>query len=593
MPVPMMKRWDIHDLIPPEVDILLAGYSPFMRQLLNNRGITDPELAEVYLRQQGALYDPFLLLGMDVLVERLWKAVDSKEKIVIYGDYDVDGVTAAVVLVQLLQRLEADVCAYIPDRFEEGYGLNKDALDRLFADGNQLVVTVDCGIRSLHEADHARRLGLDLVMTDHHEPGLVLPDAMVVICQKQPGDTYPDKNLSGVGLAYKIVQAMLAKRAVDGIEASDWVDLVAVGTVSDVVPLLGENRTLVKSGLKAIRNASRQGLFSLAQIAGLNIATLSARDIGFGLGPRLNAAGRLESALAAFDLLINTDVAVIGMLAQQLDDQNGIRQQMTKKLQIEAEIQIQQASEQFLIFAIFPEIDVNNPDVENGDRTERNITGVVGLAAGRLTELYYRPVVVGAQGRDFTRASCRSIPEFHITHALDQCADLLERHGGHAMAAGFTVRNENIEKLALRLQEIAREELGDLDLAPRMRADLDLPLGHLKGAGIRELLADIDQLEPCGERNPGAVFVTRDLEVVGFKRIGKDQSHLRLTVKTSGGIFDGIAFRMGDWGDHLKVGVKVDLLYGLERNFFNGVERLQLNVRDIHLVQSIDKAVFD
>jgi single-stranded-DNA-specific exonuclease len=287
----MMKRWDIHDLIPPEVDILLAGYSPFMRQLLNNRGITDPELAEVYLRQQGALYDPFLLLGMDVLVERLWKAVDSKEKIVIYGDYDVDGVTAAVVLVQLLQRLEADVCAYIPDRFEEGYGLNKDALDRLFADGNQLVVTVDCGIRSLHEADHARRLGLDLVMTDHHEPGLVLPDAMVVICQKQPGDTYPDKNLSGVGLAYKIVQAMLAKRAVDGIEASDWVDLVAVGTVSDVVPLLGENRTLVKSGLKAIRNASRQGLFSLAQIAGLNIATLSARDIGFGLGPRLNAAG--------------------------------------------------------------------------------------------------------------------------------------------------------------------------------------------------------------------------------------------------------------------------------------------------------------
>ena len=563
MSIPLKKRWVVREKITPEIDAVLGDYPPVMRQMLYNRKIMDSETAERFLNGTGSMYDPFLLPDMTLAVDRLWDAVDHQEQVVVYGDYDVDGVTATVLLVQVLQQLGANARAYIPNRFDEGYGVNNDALDDLAAQGARLVVTVDCGIRSPLEAQHARQLGLDLIISDHHEPKNELPEALAVICQKRTGCEYPEKNLAGVGLAFKIAEAMLKRRAVAGVQLTDWYDLVAVGTVADVVPLSGENRAMVRAGLKSLRFGQRQGLLSLAGVADLNLANSTARDIGFVLGPRLNAAGRLESALAAFDLLMSNDVATTGPLAQKLDNQNRERQRMTQELQALAESQAS-LGDDFLLFAVHPEV-----------VQEKDVRGVVGLVAARLTETYYRPAVVGAQGEEFTRASCRSIPEFHITHALDACDSLLVRYGGHAMAAGFTVRNEDLPELAARLREIALLELGERDLRPSLKADMVIPLHELRPM----LLKELDQLQPTGQDNPDAVFVSTDLQVKSYKKIGKELQHLRLTVSDKHITFDAVAFRQGFWADQMPRAV--DLAYVFEKNVYNGRESLQLNVRDI------------
>ena len=359
-------------------------------------------------------------------------------------------------MVEVLRILGGQVEAYIPNRFEEGYGLNCEALDLLASQGTQVVLTVDCGIRSLVEADHATKLGLDLIISDHHHPLTDMPKAYAVVCPKQPGDNYPDKNLSGVGLAYKIAQALFRKRTVDGYSPTDWLDLVALGTVADIVPLVGENRMLVKAGLARIRLGQRQGLLSLVRAAGLNLPGLSAGDISFGLAPRLNASGRLESAKASYELLTTDDLMTAGILAQKLDDQNRERQKLTQEMQQDAERQIETGGFDRLLFAFGSDFN----------------SGVVGLVAAKLTENYYRPSIVGTIGEKFTRASCRSIKEFHITQALDECADLMEHHGGHALAAGFTIHNDRLGELIDRLNAIAARDLEDEDLRPALYADM-------------------------------------------------------------------------------------------------------------------------
>ena len=315
----------------------------------------------------------------------------------------------------------------------------------------------------------------------------------------------------------------------------------------------------MRAGLKKIRFGQRQGLFSLAKVAGLDIQRISARDIGFGLGPRLNAAGRLESALAAFDLLVSADISVLGMLAQKLDDQNRDRQSMTQRMQVEAEKLARASEKDSLLFAVDPGFNM----------------GVVGLVAARLTDAYYRPAIVGSRGEEFTRCSCRSIPEFNITHALDECAALLERHGGHAMAAGFTVRNDHLEELASSLHAIAQRELGEQDLRPTLRADMEIPLKDLKP----NLLKELDMLEPTGLGNPEAVFVSRNLRVKYPKKIGKESQHLRMSVTDGHITYDAVAFRQGHWADQMPE--KIDILYVFETNSYQGRESLQLNVRDI------------
>jgi len=565
MLLPLKKSWQIQAVFPSEGEVMLDGYSPVMQQMLYNRGIRDTEAADWYLRGAGSMYDPYLLPDMEAAVDRIWYALDHQEPMAVYGDYDVDGVTATALLVQVLQRLGGNVIRYIPNRFDEGYGVNNDALDMLHDQGIGLVVTVDCGIRSPREADHARQMGMDLVISDHHEPKADLPEALAVICQKRSTNTYPERNLAGVGLAFKIVEAMLAKRPVEGVNSEDWLDLVAIGTVADVVPLTGENRSLVRAGLKNIRFGQRQGLLSLVNVAGLSIQKISARDIGYGLGPRLNAAGRLESALAAFDLLVATDLPTSGLLAQKLDDQNRDRQRMTQQMQVEAEKLACASENDSLLIAVDAGFNM----------------GVVGLVAARLTDAYYRPAIVGSRGEEFTRASCRSIPEFNITQALDECTPLLERHGGHAMAAGFTVLNENLEELSGCLHAIARRELGERDLRPVLLADMQIPLRDLRP----NLLKDLDMLEPTGLGNPEAVFVSRDLRVKWPKKIGNEGQHLRMSVTDGYITYDAVAFRQGHWADQMPA--RVDLLYVFETNLYQGRESLQLNVRDIRPAENV------
>lgn len=553
-------RWLVSPPLTSQADQALAEFPPLMRQLLFNRGYATPAEARAYL-QAATTFDtsPFQLKDMERVVERLRRALAAAEPVAIYGDYDVDGVTATALLVQTLRALGGNVRPYIPNRFDEGYGLNVEALETLAAEGVKLVVSVDCGIRSPAEADRARILGLDLIVTDHHHPAEALPPAYAIINPKQPGDAYPDKDLAGVGVAYKIAQALLDGESSPALLDS-LLDLVALGTVADLAPLTGENRVLVRRGLDQMRTTRRQGLFSLANVAGVSLAGINATHIGFMLGPRLNAAGRLESALAAYELLTTEQVNRAGDLAVKLDQQNRERQALTRQIQAEAEaLALAEDPNAFLLFAVHPDF---NP-------------GVVGLAAARLVEAYYRPAVVGQRGEEFTRCSCRSIPEFHITDALDACRDLLVRHGGHAAAAGFTVRNENLDALKTRLKAIAAERLGRLDLRPTLTADAEVPLADLRP----ELLRHLDLIQPTGYGNPDAVFVTRGVQVKNSRAVGSEGQHLKLTVSDGRLTFDAIGFRLG----HLQASLppRLDVLYTFEVNVYNGRTVLQLNLKDI------------
>jgi single-stranded-DNA-specific exonuclease len=562
MPNRPESRWYVPDVLPREVldSLLTLNLPEAFCQILYNRKIHTKEEARNYLAAFHEEGDPFLMKGMDSGVDRILSAIDLGEKIAVYGDYDVDGVTATALLTQVVQKLGGYVISHIPNRFEEGYGLNCEAIESLAGDSVQLLVTVDCGIRSPGECEFAKEKGIDVVISDHHHPleGIV-PEVTSVICPKQPGDLYPDKNLAGVGLAYKIAQGLLLRRPLENVQADDWIDLVAIGTVADIVPLVGENRAMVRRGLEKIRKDPRLGVYALAQVASIKLDRISASDIGYGLGPRLNAAGRLESALDAFYLLVSTDENEAGLLAQKLDDQNRQRQELTRSMQDTAIEQAKAYPEGNLIFAV--------------DKSFNE--GVVGLVAAKLTEAYYLPAIVGAQKEEFTRASCRSIPEFHITQALDECKDLLVRHGGHSMAAGLTVRNDKLAELTERLNAIAERQLGELDLRPLMRADVEIPLSDLKP----DLLKYLNQLQPTGSENPDAVFVSRGLGVKGCRKVGSDGSHLKLTVSDGRITYDAIAFRKGDWADRMPK--LIDLMYTYETNYFNGRESLQLKVRDL------------
>ena len=556
------KHWLVASPLTPAADQELGKYPPIIRQVLFNRGYLTEEAASHYLRAEPTFdTSPWQLTGMKETVNRIADVLERGEPIVIYGDYDVDGVSATALLVQTLRALGGDAREYIPNRFEEGYGINNDALKALHDAGVKLVVSVDCGIRSPDEAAYARELGLDLIITDHHQPADDLPQAFAIVNPKQPGDQYPDKELAGVGVAYKIAEALIEARQSD-FDKSQLLDLVALGTVADLAPLTGENRALVRKGLQRIQTTNRQGLYSLANVSELNISTTNATNISFILGPRLNAAGRLESALAAFELLTTQDVLRAGQLALQLDQNNRDRQALTREIQEQAEQMVMAEDPHAdLLFAVAPGFNA----------------GVVGLAASRLVDTYYRPAAVGQKSEETTRCSCRSIPEFHITQALDQCSDLLVRHGGHAAAAGFTVRNENLPELKERLKEIARKELGGKDLRPTLSADGEVPLAALRS----ELLKYLGELQPTGFGNPDAVFVSRDVQVKTSRTVGADGKHLKLTVSDGKVFFDAIGFRLGHLQPDLPVGKKVDLMYTFETNEFNGRTYLQLNMRDV------------
>jgi single-stranded-DNA-specific exonuclease len=568
-PTTTCKRWRVADPAPPDYLRQLPDLHPTIAQVLYNRNL-DPGAARHFLAVDLPPQSPFRLKGMHQAVDRLRSAIRNREPVVVYGDFDADGVTATVLLTEALRALGANARPYIPHRVDEGYGINSPALRRLADEGVRVVVTVDCGIRSIKEVKDGISFGLDIIISDHHSVGSEMPPALAVVNPKQAGCAYPDKSLAGVGLAYKIACALhMVEQQVSIGQASEWqpdscLDLVAIGTVADLAPLQGENRALVRRGLGLLNQPARPGLYALYKEVGLRPGEIDSSAISYALGPRINAAGRLEHANLAYDLLTADEPSMADAAAQQLQQINQRRQQLTEEMQAAAEglalPNPQAIDETPLLFAADPGF----------------LAGIVGLVASRLTEAYYRPSVVVEKGEEESRGSCRSIPEFHITHALDECADLLTRYGGHAAAAGFTVPNENLEALGERLTDIARAQLGGLDLTPALDIDAEFDLHDLSG----DLLRALQDLEPTGEANPPPLFVSRDMEVLDHRLIGREESHLKITLSDGRAVWDAIAFRQahraGDLAGH------IDVVYHLEVNEWGGQQRLQLNVQDWH-----------
>lgn len=562
------KRWLFAPAAPAEHLKRYPDIAPLVVQILYNRGLTDEQEMAAFLQadRPTATADLFRMAGMNRTVDRIRRAIKTREPVAIYGDYDVDGVTATALLVQTLAAFGANVRPYIPHRAEEGYGLNVEALQALHNDGVRLVITVDCGVRSLTEVAFAKAIGLDLIVSDHHMPTDDLPDAYALINPKQPDCPYPFKELAGVGLAFKIAQALLLVNArtdaakVDLAE-DDLLDLVALGTVADLAPLLGENRILVARGLRQIQATARVGLRKLIQIS--SVKTIDTAAIGFSLGPRLNAAGRLDHALNAYDLLMTPDAAAAERIALELDARNRERQTLTRELSDKARelVLAHSNGSAALLFAADPSFN----------------SGVVGLVASRLTEDFYRPSVVIEQGPQESRGSCRSIPEFHITQALDECRELFIRHGGHAAAAGFTIETARLDMLAQRLSAIAERVLGGQELLPTLAVDAVLHLHKLKP----ELFRALRQLEPHGYANPTPVFASRGVSIIEMRTVGLEGAHLKLKVGDGGTIFDAIGFKLGFMADRLTRGDKLDIAYTFEENEWNGERRYQLNIKDI------------
>ena len=480
-----LYRWQPYPAMTPADLVELSAYPRILQKLLRIRGICNRRDAEIFLTQNGSLHDPLDrehgLKGMPKAVRMILDAVDRKEKIAVYGDYDVDGITASCILIQLLQKIGApDPLSYIPDRFEEGYGLNKEALKALAEKGISLVITVDCGIRSNEEAEYAHQLGLKIIISDHHEPGETIPKADVVICAKQPGDPYPEKNLAGVGVAYKIAEAVLETRPTSGIEARDWVDIAAIGTVADIVPMTEENRALVKEGLRRLRNQPRCAIQALAEVGSFHTSEITTQTIGYGIAPRLNAPGRLDKAKLSFDLLMCEKLPDARIIAAEVDQKNQERKDLAAKIQKKAGESISAE---------------NIPPVICCRDTNFNM-GIVGLGAARLMDAYYRPAIIGAQGKTETRASCRSIDEFCMIEALDEinetCPGLLKKYGGHWKAAGLTVENERWDEFTGRINEIAERKLAGIQLIPSKKYDMELTPAYVD----LDLVSMLEQLEP-------------------------------------------------------------------------------------------------
>ncbi len=555
-------RWQVAPAPPSDHAIKFKDADPFLLQILYQRGLADPSEVEAFLdRRPPNPDDPFLLQGMESAVERIERAIKERDSIAVYGDFDADGVTASVLLVQALRAMGAErVQPYIPHRIEEGYGLNRGALEQLAKQGNRLVITVDCGIRAVEQISEAQQMGLDIIVTDHHTVSSGLPPAVAVIDPKREDDQYPNPGLAGVGVAFKLVQGLTQSGIkMKDLEEEDLLDLVALGTVADLAPLLGENRSLVHRGLRVINAARRPGIAALLKQAGVRPGYATAGTIGYGLGPRINAAGRMAHAYDAAKVLITPDVDEAEQLAEKLNTLNRDRQEKTREMTDRAmAMAVEDSEDTMLLFAA----DHDFP------------SGIVGLIASRLAESHYRPAVVVHIGEKTAVGSCRSIAEFHITDALDQCEHLLVKHGGHAAAAGFTVETDMLPALRDRLIALAREQLSCKMLTPQLNIDTELELGDL--VFLRRVF---DNLEPCGYANPTPLILSRNVQVQNCRAVGRDKAHLKLTFAEGNRTYDAIAFRMGQHFNEIQN--RMDLVYHLEENEWNGRINLQLNVQDM------------
>ncbi len=550
------SRWNLLPPAPGEFVARVTGFSSLMAQLLYNRGLDDPSKLEVFLAGDERLsLDPMLLPDIRNAVSRIYRALLSAEKIAVYGDFDVDGVTSTALMVQGLASLGGVVMPYIPHRITEGHGLRSAAIDELHGLGVNLIITVDCGVTDIEEVKHANKLGMDVVITDHHIPPPVIPPAQAIVDPKLGGSQYSFSEMAGVGVTFKVLQALMNSLGREEL-LENQMDLVAIGTVADMVPLVSENRFLVKQGLKVMNASPRPGIKEIILRAGLSPGNLDSESITWCLSPWLNASGRLEHAISSYKLLNTSSEQEARELAALLGQQNIERQRLTAKVMNEAHTQIAAQGLAPLIMLCNTEFPL----------------GVAGPVAGKLMEEYYRPVVIVNIDDKNASGSCRSIPEFNIIQALNQCTGLLGRYGGHAQAAGFTMPAKNIPLLQETLTDLAAKQLKDVDLRPRLNIDAEVELNELLG----DTYQTIQKLSPFGKGNPMPTFISRGVQVMDLKTMGADQQHLRLILRQKDSTFDAVAFKVGE--ARAEISPALDIVYNLEIDRWTGSDNLRLNV---------------
>ncbi len=558
----MNKKWQIYQIDEAKVEEIAKNYNinKLLATILVNRDIIEQGQIKKFLEpKRNDFYDPYQMPDMEIAVERIMKAIENEEKIIIYGDYDVDGITSVTVLKSFLEERGIKVGEYIPNRLEEGYGLNKKAIDKIVKDGNQLMITVDCGISAIEEVDYANQLGIETIITDHHEPGNELPKAIAVVDAKRKDNKYPFRNLAGVGVVFKLIQALGMRMGLAEKEYLKYLDIVCIGTISDIVPLVDENRVIVKLGLKLVEQTKNLGLKSIIQSSGYN--QIDSNTVSFGVAPRINACGRMGHQEEALKLFLATDENEVSELTQKLNEYNKIRQETEKNIYNEAveEIEKNKLYDKNTIVVM----------KENWHH------GVIGIVSSKITELYFKPSILLCEEGENGKGSGRSIPGFDLYEALTKCKQSIDKFGGHSMAIGINIKKDKFEEFKEELEKIA-EEQNIKEIVPILKIDAQIRLDDIN----KEMVESLKQLEPFGEENKMPVFAFRNLKINSIRALSEGK-HLKLTLKDNKNIVNAIGFNLGELSNEYKIGDKVDVVGNLEINTFNGVSNIQINIKDI------------
>ena len=559
----MNKKWQIYDIDENKIEEISKKYNinKLLATILVNRNIINEKDINKFLKPtRNDFHDPFLILDMEKAVERIIQAINKQENVTIYGDYDVDGITSITVLKSYLQDRGLEVNTYIPNRLDEGYGLNNNAIDKIAKSGCELMITVDCGISAIDEINYATSLGIETIVTDHHEPGEDIPKALAVIDNKRKDSTYPFRELAGVGVVFKLIQAISIKLDLPEEEYLKYLDIVCIGTISDIVPLVDENRVITKLGLMLVKQTRNVGLRAILQVSGYN--KIDSNTISFGVAPRINACGRMGVAEEALNLFLSKNINQVNELARKLNEHNRVRQETEKDIFENAKKQIEEKH-----------LDENNTIVVAGENWHH---GVIGIVSSKITDMYFKPSILLSFEEDgIGKGSGRSIPGFDLHDALMKCNDCIEKFGGHSMAIGITIKRENFEKLKNKLEEIAIEEHIN-EIVPVIKIDAKINLAEVN----KDMVESLKELEPFGEGNKMPVFAFKNLKIDSIRALSEGK-HLKLTLKDNNVIVNAIGFNMGSLAEDYRIGDKIDVVGTLEINSFNGMDSIQINMKDI------------
>ncbi|MCF0164560.1 MAG: single-stranded-DNA-specific exonuclease RecJ [Bacteroidales bacterium] len=566
------KKWIVKEPGNPALVRQLAqevGIDQVLANLLVQRGITSYAQAREFFRPDlSMLHDPFLMTDMDKAVERIKKAVDSKENILIYGDYDVDGTTAVALVYIFLSRLTKNLFYYIPDRYDEGYGLSYKGIDWAKERGCTLIITLDCGIKAIEKVKYARSSGIDVIICDHHLPDAEIPDALAVLDPKRTDSTYPFDDLSGCGVGFKLAQAYAMKYDIPKERVLELLDLLVVSIASDLVSVTGENRVLAYYGLKQLNSNPRKGLLSLIKLSGLEKHNITIDEIVFKIGPRLNAAGRMEQGRTAVELLISRDDEDARKIGDEINSHNNERKSIDREITYEAIEMVRTAHD----FNDRKSTIVYNPQWHKG---------VVGIVASRLVESFFRPTIVLTKSNGFITGSARSIPGFDLYDAIESCSDLLENFGGHIYAAGLTMKEENFAEFSARFEKYVAGKISEDMLTPIVNIDTYLDFKQITPKFFRIL----KQFQPFGPGNMSPVFISENVYDNGNgRKVGSDSGHLKLELIQEDYSYQpisAIAFNKSEHFDHLHAGNPVDICYSIAENYYRGLANIQLRVKDI------------